>query len=53
MINCSGYEIKGKDIKPGVLKFKETIDGKVTREFYKLNPKDDNSVFMSIIYRKN
>ena len=52
MINCSGYEIKGKDIKPGVLKFKETIDGKVTREFYKLNPKDDNSVYMSIIYRK-
>ena len=52
MINCSSYEIKGDNIKPGVLKFKETIDGKITREFYKLNPKDDNSIYMSIIYRK-
>ncbi len=48
----SSYEINGKDIKPGVLNFKETINGKTTREFYKLNPKDDNFIQMAIIYRK-
>ena len=53
IINCSGYEVKGENIKPSVLKFKETVNGKVTKEFYKLNPKDDNSVYMAIIYRKN
>lgn len=53
MINCSAYEVKGENVKPGVLKYKETVNGKVTKEFYKLNPKDDNSVYMAIIYRKN
>ena len=53
MINCSAYEVKGENVKPGVLKYKETVNGKVTKEFYKLNPKDDNSVHMAIIYRKN
>lgn len=53
IINCSGYEIKGENIKPSVLKFKETVNGKVTKEFYKLNPKDGNFIQMAIIYRKN
>ena len=49
----SSYEINGENVKPGVLNFKETINGKTTREFYKLNPKDGNFIQMAIIYRKN
>ena len=52
IMESSAYEIKGEDVKPSLLKFKETINGKTNREYYELNPVDDNVVSMSIIYRK-
>jgi len=47
-----GWAIRGKDIQPSQLKYTEHVNGKLTKEFYKLNPRDDNFVSMSVTFRK-